>query len=100
VNDVVLAIVTGAMRRFLERRGEPVQNIDYRLVVPVDMPSPSGEPGVANHDFAFFLSLPVADSDPRARLAAVRSETAPLKRCHARTVSSSWASLRAAAGSE
>jgi diacylglycerol O-acyltransferase len=83
VNDVVLAIVTGAMRRCLEHRGEPLQNIDYRVVVPVNMRSPSGEPGVANHDSAFFLSLPVAEPDPRARFAAVRSETARLKSCHA-----------------
>jgi WS/DGAT/MGAT family acyltransferase len=83
VNDVVLAIVAGAMRRFLERRGEPVQKTDYRVVVPVNMRSPSGEPGVANRDSAFFLSLPVAESDARARFEAVRTETARLKSCHA-----------------
>ena len=73
VNDVVLAIVTGAMRRFLERRGEPLEKIDYRVVVPVNMRSPSGEPGVANRDSAFFLSLPVSESDPLARFEAVRT---------------------------
>jgi WS/DGAT/MGAT family acyltransferase len=83
VNDVVLAIVTGAMRRFLERRGEPLQAIDYRVVVPVNMRSASEEPGVANRDSAFFLSLPVAESNPRARFDAVRTETARLKRSHA-----------------
>ena len=83
VNDVVLAIVTGAMRRFLERRGEPLEKIDYRVVVPVNMRSPSGEPGVANRDSAFFLSLPVSESDPLARFEAVRTETARLKSSHA-----------------
>jgi diacylglycerol O-acyltransferase len=83
VNDVVLAIVTGAMQRFLERRGEPLQTIDYRVVVPVNMRSPSGEPGVANRDSAFFLSLPVSEPKPLARFEAVRSETARLKRSHA-----------------
>ena len=83
VNDVVLAIVTGALRRFLERRSELRETIDYRVVVPVNMRSPSGEPGVANRDSAFFLSLPVAESDPLARFAAVRTETERLKSSHA-----------------
>jgi WS/DGAT/MGAT family acyltransferase len=83
VNDVVLAIVTGAMRRFLERRGESLATIDYRVVVPVNMRSPSGEPSVANRDSAFFLSLPVTESNPLARFEAVRSETARLKSSHA-----------------
>ncbi len=83
VNDVVLAIVAGAMQRFLARRGEPLATIDYRVVVPVNMRSPSGEAGVANRDAAFFLSLPVAEPDPLARFEAVRAETARLKGSHA-----------------
>jgi WS/DGAT/MGAT family acyltransferase len=83
VNDVVLAIVTGAMRRFLERRGEPLETIDYRVVVPVNVRSPSGEPGVANRDSAFFLSLPISESKPLARFETVCAETARLKRSHA-----------------
>ena len=83
VNDVVLAIVTGAIRRFLERRGEPLEKIDYRVVVPVNMRAPSGEPAVANRDSGFFLSLPVSESDPSARFEAVRTETARLKSSHA-----------------
>jgi WS/DGAT/MGAT family acyltransferase len=83
VNDVVLAIVTGAMRRFVEGRGQPLDKLDYRVVVPVNMRSPSGEPGVANRDSAFFLSLPVSDSDPLARFEVVRTETARLKSSHA-----------------
>lgn len=83
VNDVVLAMVTGAMRRFLERRGEPLDTIDYRVVVPVNMRSASGDPGVANRDSAFFLSLPVSEASPLARFEAVRSETARLKSSHA-----------------
>lgn len=83
VNDVVLAIVAGAMRRFLQSRGERLEKIDYRVVVPVNMRSPSGEPGVANRDSAFFLSLPVSESDPLTRFEAVRAETARLKTSHA-----------------
>ena len=83
VNDVVLAIVTGAMRRFLTRRGERLGTMDYRVVVPVNMRSSSGEPAVANRDAAFFLSLPVAEPDPATRFAAVCAETTRLKDSHA-----------------
>jgi WS/DGAT/MGAT family acyltransferase len=83
VNDVVLTIVTGAMRRFLKRRGEPLDTIDYRVVVPVNMRSPSGAPGVANRDSAFFLSLPISEPKPLARFETVRTETARLKSSHA-----------------
>jgi hypothetical protein len=67
------------MRRFLERRHEPLDSIDYRVVVPVNARGPSSEPGVANHVSAFFLSLPVSEPDPLARFEAVRAETERLK---------------------
>ena len=79
VNDVVLAIAAGALRRFLERRHEPLDRIDYRVVVPVNARSSSGDPGVANRVSAFFLSLPVSEPDPLARFEAVRAETERLK---------------------
>jgi WS/DGAT/MGAT family acyltransferase len=75
VNDVVLTLVSGALRRFLARRHEDLETLDYRVVIPVNMRSASGDPGVANRVSAFFLSLPVGEVDPVARLEAVRRET-------------------------
>ena len=83
LNDLVLAIVAGSMRRFLMRRGEDLEGIDYRVVIPVDMRSLSGEVHGSNRVSAIFLSLPVAEPDPRARLEAVRKETERLKGSHA-----------------
>jgi diacylglycerol O-acyltransferase / wax synthase len=79
VNDVVLTMVTGSVRRFLSRRREPLEEIDYRVVIPVNMRSASGDPGVANRVSAFFLSLPVAEPDPVKRFQAVHEETVRLK---------------------
>lgn len=79
VNDVVLTLVSGAMRRFLARRHEDLEQLDYRVVIPVNMRSASGDRGVANRVSAFFLSLPVGEADPVARLAAVRREAERLK---------------------
>lgn len=79
VNDVVLSVVAGAMRRFLERRGEKLAGLDYRVVIPVDMRTPSDAPGISNRASAFFISLPVSQADPLARFAAVHAETTRMK---------------------
>ena len=79
VNDVVLTVVAGALHRFLERRREPLEELDYRVVIPVNMRSASGDPGVANRVSAFFMSLPVGEPDPLARFESVRVETERLK---------------------
>jgi hypothetical protein len=41
INDVVLAIVSGAMRRFLRRRGQRVDDLVFRAMVPVSVRSAS-----------------------------------------------------------
>jgi WS/DGAT/MGAT family acyltransferase len=79
VNDVVLTVVTGAVRRFLSRRDEDLDTADYRVVIPVNMRSESGDPQAANRVSAFFMSLPVSEPDPIARFEAVRAETARMK---------------------
>ena len=40
VNDVVLAVVAGAMRRFLERRGVATEGLDFRAMLPVSVRTP------------------------------------------------------------
>jgi len=79
INDVVLAIVSGAIGRFLARRHESVAQLDYRVVIPVNMRGADGEPAVSNRVSAFFLSLPVGEPDALARFDAVRAETLRLK---------------------
>jgi hypothetical protein len=37
VNDVLVATTTGALRRYLEHRGEPTRGIAIRASVPVDL---------------------------------------------------------------
>jgi diacylglycerol O-acyltransferase / wax synthase len=78
VNDVVLAAIAGALRTWLGHRGIAVPHI--RVKVPVSMHPGDEEPSaVGNRDSFFFADLPVAEPDPRERLAAVRRETARRK---------------------
>jgi WS/DGAT/MGAT family acyltransferase len=82
VNDVVLAVVSGALHRFLGRSRAWPARFDYRIVVPVNMRAP-GDLRAANQVSALFLSLPVAERDPLARFARIRAETERLKRSRA-----------------
>ncbi len=82
VNDVVLASVAGGLGRFLEQRGvtRAVQRgMDLRAMVPVSLRA-AAERGTTGNQIALWpASLPVAETDPRRRLAAVREITVRLK---------------------
>jgi diacylglycerol O-acyltransferase len=76
VNDVILATVTGAVRRFLARRGEePDAASDFRACIPVGLTRKRGDGSLGNHVSLMFARLPVHLADPRDRYAAVVAET-------------------------
>ena len=79
VNDVVLATVAGAVRRFLERRGAKVRALDYRVVVPVNMRTQDERGIMTNRASAWLMSLPVGEPDARRRFASIRRKTERLK---------------------
>jgi diacylglycerol O-acyltransferase / wax synthase len=80
VNDVVLAAVAGALRRFLRRRRVPLDGLDFRTVVPVSVRGAEERGQMNNRASAWILSLPLAERDPRRRHARVRETTEHLKR--------------------
>ena len=80
LNDVVLATVAGAVRRFLELRGMRVdRDTVFRVMVPVSIRARDqrGVPG--NRVVNFLARLPVDEVDPRRRLARTIETTARLK---------------------
>jgi diacylglycerol O-acyltransferase len=80
VNDVVLATVTGALRRFFRRRRVPIEGLDFRTVVPVSVRG-AGERGqMNNRASAWILSLPIDERDARRRYTRVHETTEHLKR--------------------
>jgi diacylglycerol O-acyltransferase len=78
LNDVVLAIVAGGARRWLEHVKGPVDGI--RVKVPVNLHHGDVETG--NHDSYFFVDLPVAEADPATRVLAISRETSERKLDH------------------
>jgi diacylglycerol O-acyltransferase / wax synthase len=78
VNDVILAVVAGGLRRFLAGRG--AEHPDYLVaLVPVSIRRPDEQLELGNRITTIFVRLPIATADPRERLAAVHAETARLK---------------------
>ncbi|MGW2843710.1 wax ester/triacylglycerol synthase family O-acyltransferase [Streptomyces sp. NPDC001274] len=73
VNDVLLAVVAGALRRWLGERGEPLPGQDPRALVPVSRRRPGRSATSGNLLSGYLLDLPVRDPDPWRRLDAVRS---------------------------
>ncbi|MFF8962770.1 wax ester/triacylglycerol synthase family O-acyltransferase [Streptomyces globisporus] len=71
-NDVLLAVVAGALRRWMAERGESLPAADPRALVPVSRRRPGGAAS-GNRLSAYLLGLPVTSADPRSRLRAVRT---------------------------
>ncbi|MFE3181312.1 wax ester/triacylglycerol synthase family O-acyltransferase [Streptomyces violascens] len=72
-NDVLLAVVAGGLRRWLLERESRIPGAEPRALVPVSRRRPGALPGSGNKLSAYLLGLPVAEPDPLARLAAVRT---------------------------
>jgi len=79
LNDVVLATVSGALRRFFERRGLDPDELEIRSMVPVSVRSQDERGALGNRVTQLIAPLPVNVRDPVERLLMVRETTAGLK---------------------
>jgi diacylglycerol O-acyltransferase len=71
VNDVLLTVVSGAMRRYMQDRGDPVDHLTIRTAVPVNL-RPEGSQGeLGNRVGAIFVTLPISIADPACRLSEI-----------------------------
>jgi WS/DGAT/MGAT family acyltransferase len=78
VNDVILAVTTGGLRRFLAGRGEELPKYLVALV-PVSVRRPDEHLELGNRISTILVRLPLAIEDPAERLEWIRAETVRLK---------------------
>lgn len=85
INDVLLAGVTGALRRYMIRRKAAVDGVDLRAVVPVNLRPESDIVKLGNRFGLVFLALPVGIEDHgkrlrelKRRMDAIKDSTEPL----------------------
>lgn len=81
VNDVVLAVVAGAMRRYLEDRGE-LPDVPLVAVIPTSVRSVDQSGNMGNRVSAMFTRLATELDDPVERLFAVREVMSGAKLVH------------------
>jgi WS/DGAT/MGAT family acyltransferase len=79
VNDVVLAVVAGALRRWLRTRGVRTEGMELRALVPMSIRSEQEMSEGGNRIAAMRGPLPVYVEDPVERLRVVRESMAGVK---------------------
>ncbi len=79
VNDVLLAIVAGGLREWLDRSGSATPRL--RAQVPVSLHHrDEGASDLGNRDSFMNVDLPLGEADPFARLDLISAETSQRKR--------------------
>jgi len=81
-NDVVLAIVAGALRDFMIGRRVSLGDLDFRVSTPVDVRRPDESGAFGNRVSSWIVPLPLGEADPLVRLEAIRKQTRARKRTH------------------
>jgi WS/DGAT/MGAT family acyltransferase len=79
VNDVVLAVVTGALGRWLRTRGIRTEGLELRAQVPVSIRSDDERDRLGNRIAVMRAPLPVYAREPVERLRIVRESMQGLK---------------------
>ena len=79
VNDVVLSVVSGSLRRFLQHRGVDVRGLELKAMVPMSTRTEAERGALGNRVSAMAAPLPVYEEDPVVRLSIVREAMKDVK---------------------
>ncbi len=82
VNDVILALVTATIRRYLELHGDPVKGRLFRMMVPVNLRGKNSTTELGNRISLVPVTVPLDIRAPQKLLAAVHLRTEFLKQAH------------------
>jgi WS/DGAT/MGAT family acyltransferase len=82
LNDVVLAMVTGTLRRFFLRRQHAVPLGEFRALVPVSMRTQDERGQTGNRVSLWLTPLPLRSADPLQRFERIRRITERYKHDH------------------
>ena len=79
VNDVLLAVVAGAVRRWMHGRGQRTEGLDLRVCVPISTRAKGDEGALGNRITQVVAPLPISQRDPLERLRVVRDAMRDVK---------------------
>ena len=83
VNDVILALVTATIRRYLELHGDRTKGRLFRMMVPVNLRGKDGAQELGNRISLVPVTVPLDIRDPQKLLIAIHRRTEFLKQAHA-----------------
>lgn len=79
VNDVVLSVVAGGLRLLLKARGEQIDDLELRAMVPVSVRADADKGALGNQVASIWAPLPVSEGDAVKRLHFVSEKMKDLK---------------------
>ncbi|MGO4870801.1 MAG: wax ester/triacylglycerol synthase family O-acyltransferase, partial [Roseiarcus sp.] len=79
VNDMLLAAIAGALRGYLEEKGDATEGVEVRALVPINLRPPGSGEELGNRFGIIAVELPVGFESPLERLYEVRRRMEALK---------------------
>jgi WS/DGAT/MGAT family acyltransferase len=79
VNDVVLTVVTGALRTHMQANGHEVEGVELKAMVPVSVRADTERGALGNRVTSMFAPLPIYAEDPVERFGIVHEAMKGLK---------------------
>jgi WS/DGAT/MGAT family acyltransferase len=80
VNDVVLALLAGALRKYLLHHGHSVEGWEPRVGIPVNVRLQDEKGAMGNRISGMMALLPIGEADPAARLNTIRQRLEQMKK--------------------
>ncbi|AKU96263.1 Wax ester synthase/acyl-CoA:diacylglycerol acyltransferase [Labilithrix luteola] len=82
VNDVLVAVLAGALGRYLSRRGLETRGLSIHAMVPVNLRTAQPPTRLGNQFGLFLLDLPLGIANPVTRIVTVKRMLDALKASH------------------
>jgi diacylglycerol O-acyltransferase len=86
VNDLIVAVCSNALERYLQQIGEGVPERPFVVAVPVSMRPPDDDGALTNRVAAFPIPVATHATDPAAKVQAISWETERAKQLSARVM--------------
>lgn len=79
INDIVLTVVTGAVRTYLLAKGVDVEVTNFKVSTPVSVRKDKARGELGNSVSSWIIALPIFESDPKRQLERIHETTEKLK---------------------
>ena len=79
INDIVLTVVTSAVREYLLAKGVDVEGIDFKVSTPVSVRKEKERGELGNNVSSWIIPLPISEPDPKRQIELIHEMTEELK---------------------